>query len=290
MVEGRSRRQRRRRLAGQIVVVTGAGVGIGRCTAIQLARAGATVVVAARDEGCLRELAAEQHGVIPHAADLTEDDARVGLVDRTLAEFGQIDVLVNNLGVGWTGPFEHMDLAQLRRLTETNLVAPMDMTRLVLDGMLARHAGDVVLVASAGSWFSMPPLTAYCATKYGVEGFAEGLRREVLNRGVRVHSIHPGPVRTQFAARSAGEVPGDIAGPPRPGPGVDPRYVAAAIERVLTRPGAHMVTVPRVLGVTRLVKLPPLQQAADRVVGLMGARLARSGRRLAKRAAGPFAV
>jgi NADP-dependent 3-hydroxy acid dehydrogenase YdfG len=282
-------RPRPHALGGRIVVVTGATAGIGRRTALRLAAAGATVVAVARHEDALRRLVNEADGIVPHVADVVDDGARAGIVERVLADYSQIDVLVNNLGVGWAGAFEQMELAQLRTLTETNLLAPMDLTRLVLDGMLARHDGDVVMLASAASWFSTPPLTVYSATKYAVEGFAEGLRREVLRRGVRVHSIHPGPVRTEFAARAAGQEPGEIAGPPRPGPGVDPERVAAAVERVLTRRGPHITTVPRVLGLTRLVKVPPLQQAADQVVALVGARLARGGRGLSERAAGPFA-
>lgn len=153
--------------------------------------------------------------------------------------------------------------------------------------MVARRDGDILFVASSTSWFALPPLTLYAATKYAVEGFAEGLRRELGRHGVRVHSIHPGPIATEFAARAAGDDPGDLeAEPARYGPGISPTYVGRAIERALVRPGTHMYAVPRVLGVTRLVKVPGVQQVADVVLTLAGERLAGIGRVIASRAAG----
>lgn len=278
-----------RSLDGRVVLLTGATAGIGRATTLRLASSGATVVGVARNAGALAELADEVPGFTPHACDISVDADRAELVTRTLAEHGRIDLLVSNVGIGWTGLVEEMTASQIRTLVETNVIGSLDLTRLVLPQMLARGDGDIVLAASGASWFAIPPLTVYSATKYAIEGFAEGLRREVLARGVRVHSIHPGPVATQFAGRSAGARPGEIAGPPRPGPGISPDRVAAAIERAVTRPGAHTVAVPRVLGFTRIVKLPPLRQAVDLVIALNVGRLGQIGRKIAGQAAGPYA-
>ena len=243
------------------------------------------MIAVARDRATLDQLAADG-GIVSHPCDISDEHARVDLIAAALSHFGRVDVLVSNVGVGWTGLVEDMTLDEVRTLVETNVIGSVDLVRLVLPHMLARGDGDIVLTASGASWFATPPLTVYSATKYAVEGFAEGLRREVMTRGVRVHSIHPGFVATEFAARSAGTLAGDVDGAPRPGPGIAPQWVAAAIERTLTRRGSHVVSVPRVLGLTRVVKLPPLQQATDLLVALNAGRRARVGRSLAERAAG----
>jgi short-subunit dehydrogenase len=277
-----------RALPGRVVVLTGATAGIGRATAVRLAAGGATVAAVARHEDALKQLAAEVEGVVPFPADVSSDAERATLVREVTSELGHIDILVSNVGVGWAGLVENMDVEQIRTMVETNVIGSADLARLVLPQMLGRGEGDIVFTASGASWFSTPPLTVYAMTKYAIEGFAEGLRREVLTRGVRVHSVYPGLVATQFTGRSAGQRPGDVDGPPLPGPGIAPDWVAAAIERLLVRGGVSTVSVPRVLGLTRIVKLPPLQQAMDLVVGLSAQRLAALGRNVATRAAGPY--
>lgn len=279
----------------RVVLVTGATSGVGRATALRLARDGAKVVAVARDLEALDRLRAEQPGITPLAADLADATERAAVVDAVLAERGRIDVLVHCVGVGWSGAFEDMTAEQVRVVVDTDVTAAIDLTRLVVRHQLARDAGgDVVLVGSAASWFASPSLTVYSATKSALHGFAQGARRELLTRGVRVHEVHPGLVSTQFAARSAGGVPGDLPdgaaddGPlaPLDGPGMDPDRVAAAIERVLTRPGLHDHAVPRVLGLTRLLDLPPFSQVSDVLVGLAGAPVARLGRAVADLTAG----
>lgn len=275
----------RRSVAGRVVVITGGTAGIGRATALRLARSGATVVACARGDDALARLASRAPTIVTRRCDVADDADRERLVEQTLAEQGRIDVLINNVGIGWAGRVEDMSVDQIRRLVETNVVATIDLTRRALPHLLDRGDGDVVLVASGASWFAAPPLTVYSATKYAVAGFAEGLRREVSARGVRVHSIHPALVRTEFTARAAGTEPGEVAQPPALGPGFPPEWVAAAIERSLTQPWRRAVAVPRLLGATRVVKLPPLQHVVDLVVARNGDRLIRAGRGIAQAAA-----
>ena len=268
-------------------VVTGASSGIGRATALRLAERGATVVACARTPGPLAALAAESPRIVPRRCDVSDDADRAALVEATIAEQGRLDVLVNNLGIGWTGLVEEMTADQIRTLFEVNVVASIDLTRLALPHLLAHREGDVLFVVSGASWFAAPPLTVYSATKYALAGFAEGLRREVGARGVRVHTVHPGLVATQFAPRSAGAVPGEVDGAPASaGPGFPPEWVAAAIERSLTQPWRDMVAVPRVLGATRVVKLPLVRHVTDLLVAANAERIARHGRRLASQDAG----
>ena len=280
---------RRRPLTGRVVLVTGATAGVGRATALRLARGGAVVVGAARDAAELQRLQEQDGSIDVEVADIAEDGERADLVARVLERHGRVDALVQCVGIGWSGQFEDMEAAQVRRIVETNVIASIDLTRLVVRDQLQRADGDVVIVGSGASWFATPSLTVYSATKYAIEGFTEGARRELLPRGVRVHAVHPGLIATEFAARSAGDVPGDV--PPdatqvAPGPGMSPDVVAAAVERVLVDPGVHDRAVPRVMGLTRVLKLPPLQQATDLVVGLGGPQIARLGRAVAERAAG----
>jgi NAD(P)-dependent dehydrogenase (short-subunit alcohol dehydrogenase family) len=270
-------------LDGRVVVVTGATAGVGRATALRLADRGATVVACARGAGPLAELAGRSPRIVPRRCDVSDDLDRVGLIEATVAEQGRLDALVNNVGIGWTGLVEEMTVDQVRRLFEVNVVGLIDLTRLALPHLAERGDGDVVILASAASWFAAPPLSVYSATKYAVTGFAEGLRREVGRSGVRVHTVHPGLVSTQFSGRSAGGQPGEVAGPPAPGPGFPPEWVAAAVERSLSRRGRDTVAVPRVLGLTRVVKLPLLRQLADLVVASNAERIARLGKAMARR-------
>lgn len=278
-----------RPLDGRVVVLTGATAGIGRATVQRLAARGATVVAVARHEDALKQLATEIDGVIPMPADVSSDGDRAALIADVTSQLGRIDILVSNLGIGWSGLVEDMELDQLRSMVETNVIGSADLARLVVPDMLGRGSGDIVFTASGASWFSIPPLTVYSMTKYAIEGLAEGLRREVLTRGVRVHTVYPGLVATQFAARSAGASPGDVDGTPVPGPGISPDRVAAAIERLLERPGVSAVSVPRILGLTRVAKLPPLQQTTDLLVAMSAQRLAHVGREVAMRAVGKVA-
>lgn len=271
-----------RSLRDRVVVVTGASAGIGRVTAARLAAAGARVVGAARDEERLRAAAERIPGMTVRRCDVTVAADREALVEEVLAEHGRIDVLVNNAGVGWQGLVEDMGADDVERLYATNVVAVVDLTRRVLPGMLARRDGDVVVTSSGSAFVALPPLTVYSSTKYAVDGFVEGLRREVWARGVRVHSVNPGPVRTEWLARSLDHQPSEAEAPRRLSPGVPPEWVAAAIERSVTRPWPRTVSVPRLVGLGRLLAVQPLRTAVDLATGLTAERLAGQARELAE--------
>ena len=280
-----------RTVDGQVVLVTGVTSGIGRAVAERLAGAGARIAGCARDADRLAAVAAAEPGWDLRRADLTDPAERAALVDGVLADHGRIDVLVANAGIGWEGLVEDMTGDDVEQLYRTNVIAPVDLARRVLPGMLARGDGALVFTSSLAAFASIPPVTVYCSTKYAIDGFVEGLRREVWTRGVRVHSVNPGPIRTEWLARSRGARPaeGEIEdGPGARGarvsrsPGAPVEWVAAAVHRSLVRPWSRTVSVPRVVGLGRLAAVQPVRTVLDVATGLTAGRLARRARRLAE--------
>jgi short-subunit dehydrogenase len=262
-----------RSLRGRVVVLTGASAGIGRDTAVRLAARGATVVGAARDLARLEALAAETPGVEPVRCDVGVAADREALVAGVLERHGRIDALVNNAGLGWQGLVEDMPLERVEYLYAVNVVGLIDLCRLALPSMLAAGRGDVVNVSSMAGWVSAPPFSVYCSTKSAVNGFTDALRREVRGRGVRVHLVLPGPIRTEWLPRSQGSEPLPGAAEARFG-GFDAVHVARAIQRCLTRPGVRVAAVPRVLGSGRVLHVTGVRQAFDLVASWQAAQWA----------------
>lgn len=260
-----------RNLRGRVVVLTGASAGIGRDTAVRLASRGAVVVGAARDLERLRSLAASAPGVEPVRCDVGVAADRAALIEGVLERHGRIDALVNNAGLGWEGQFEEMPLERLEYLYAVNVVGLADLCRLALPSMLAAGRGDIVNVSSMAGYVSSPPFSAYCSTKSAVNGFTDALRREVRGRGVRVHLILPGPIKTEWLPRSQGYEPLPGGEENRFG-GFPATWVARSIERCLTRPGVRVAAVPRVLGTGRVVHVTGIRQAMDLVTSWQAAR------------------
>jgi short-subunit dehydrogenase len=242
------------RISEAVVLVTGASSGIGEETAVRLAQRGARVWAVARSERALGALAGRQAGITPFVADVTDASARAAAVEAA----GPIDVLVNNAGLGWTGLVEEMPADAIRQLFEVNVLALIDLTQRALPGMLERRRGHIINMASVASWVSVPPLTMYSATKHAVQGFSEGLRRELLGRGVAVTTINPGPVATRFTARAGQDVPTDQMGEARM-PGVPASMVAGEVLRAIEADGLppyDIVPVPRTLAPSQFANLP----------------------------------
>lgn len=250
------------RIRRSVIVVTGASVGIGRATAVRLARRGAQVWAVARSEEMLEELAGDEPNVVPFVADITKDADRAAL----LAATGPVDVLVNNAGIGWNGMVEDMPAEQARRLFDVNVLALIDLTQRVLPSMLERRRGHICNISSVAAWVGVPPITVYCATKFAVQGFSEGLRRELRGRGVTVATVNPGPVSTTFAKRAAqGDRITEELGVSHM-PGIPASAVARAVHRSIVLagiPGWSTIAVPRVAGLSRLGAVPGLQLTVD---------------------------
>ena len=186
------------RLAGRIALLTGASRGIGPHIARALAREGVHMALVARSASELEALASEIRATgvraMPIATDLADAGARAALVARVESEVGPIDILVNNAGTMEAGPFHEHSAAQIEHVVRVNLVAPMDLARVVLPEMIARGRGHLVHVASLAGKVPLPWFTLYSATKYGLVGFNQTLQSELRGTGVRSSAVCPGMV------------------------------------------------------------------------------------------------
>lgn len=188
------------RVIDKVVLVTGASRGIGRAIALRFAREGADLVLAARDRAELQGLESEILAlgrrclVVP--TDLRQPDDIEALARQAEGYFGQVDILINNAGVGYWAPVTELDLDQYEEMFEVNMRAVFLLTKAVLPPMLARGEGHIVNIASTSSRWTYPEGTLYCASKFAVLGFNEALAKELRTTGVRVTAVCPGQVNT----------------------------------------------------------------------------------------------
>ncbi|MFB9905958.1 SDR family NAD(P)-dependent oxidoreductase [Allokutzneria oryzae] len=214
------------RIAGSVVLVTGASSGIGAATAHRLAGAGARLVLHGRDADRLTAVAAATGGTAL-TVDLSGPAGARALARAAVEVAGQVDVLVSNAGRGWCGPLPAMTGAQVGEVVAVNLVSPIELTRALLPGMLARGHGRLVYVGSIAARTGVAEEAVYAASKAGVDGFAESLRFELAGTGLGVSVVVPGVVATPFFARRGRPYRRSL---PRP---VAPETVAAVIERMI---------------------------------------------------------
>lgn len=258
-------------LGGAVVVLTGASSGFGELAAVRFARAGSTVVLAARRLDRLEAIAAwiARRGgrALPVRCDVTDTASLEELHDLVDRAYGRCDVLVNDAGVPGGGRFERLSAEDVERVIRTNLLGLIHATRLFLPGMLERGHGHVVNVASLAGRFAIPGAAVYAATKHGVVAFSEALHHEVSPRGVLVTSVNPGLSRTEGFPQSG--VPRAFL--------IDPDRVAKLIVEVVREEKAPEVSIPRMLAPFQIFRVltPPLYRWGVRsVVGRLprGAR------------------
>lgn len=181
----------------RVAVITGASSGIGEATARSLAATGHRVALLARRTDRTQALAAEiGGGALAIEADVTDRDSIVAAAERVLGELGPADVLVNNAGVMLLAPFSSAQRAEHRQMVEVNLLGTIVTTEVFLD-QLREGGGDLVNVSSVAGRTARPGNAVYAATKWGINGFSEGLRQE-LSPDVRVMVIEPGAVATEL--------------------------------------------------------------------------------------------
>jgi NAD(P)-dependent dehydrogenase (short-subunit alcohol dehydrogenase family) len=222
-------------LEGRVALVTGASEGIGRATALALAREGAAVAVTARSGDALEQLVHEIEAGGEHAyaavgdAKSEEDVARIR--GEILARFSQVDILVNNVGIAKYAPFSEITIEDYDWMMDTNMRSTFLFTKAFFSDMVGRRQGWVVFVASVSGLIGLPNETAYAASKHAQVGFARALDQEAFKCGVKVSVIAPGGVNTRHAF-GTGRTPEDAKLPDY----LDPEEVAEAVVFAVTQP------------------------------------------------------
>ena len=186
-------------LDGARVLLTGATGGLGQAIARALHARGASLVLTGRRADVLEPLAAELGGRAV-ASDLADPAA----VDALLAEAGEVDVLVANAGLPGSGGLHSFSVEEIDRALDVNLRAPMILARLMADGMVERGGGHIVFVSSLSGKAATVGSSVYSATKFGLRGFAMGLREDLRPRGVGVSTVFPGFIRDAGMFHDAG--------------------------------------------------------------------------------------
>jgi NAD(P)-dependent dehydrogenase (short-subunit alcohol dehydrogenase family) len=181
-------------LEGRTAIVTGASAGLGVHLAEVLRGAGANVVVVARRLEVLEERFGGRHGFLPMRCDVTSADDRERVVQATVKEFGSIDVLVNNAGIGLDQAGTDDPIEAFRRIVEVDLVALFAMSHLVSNVMRGQGGGSIVNISSVFGLVASAPIdgSSYCAAKGGVINLTRQQGAQLIRRGIRVNSIAPG--------------------------------------------------------------------------------------------------
>lgn len=185
----------------KVILITGASSGIGAALAIELAAAGARVVIGARRKDRLKALAAEidaSDGTVRyHAVDVTSRSDVVAFAAAAEADFGRIDVLVNNAGVMPLSPMAALKVDEWDRMIDVNIKGVLYGIAAVLPIMNRQQSGQIINVSSIGGLAVSPTAAVYCATKYAVRAISDGLRQE--NSRLRVTCVYPGVVESELA-------------------------------------------------------------------------------------------
>ena len=182
-----------------VALVTGANSGLGRYAARALLDAGFRVVGTSRNTSGLDN----SGGVTFIDLDVTRDESVAAAVDAVIAEFGRIDVLINNAGMGLSGASEENSIAQSRRLFDINVFGVMRMTNAVLPHMRKQGSGRIVNISSIFGLMPAPYMVAYSATKFAVEGYSESVDHEVRDDNIRVVVVEPSGTKTGFDDNTA---------------------------------------------------------------------------------------
>lgn len=248
----------RETLKGKVALVTGASSGIGEAAARALAQRGAAVTLVARSEERLgfivREISAAGGQALAVKTNVTDKDSVRDTVERTVEQFGTLDVLVNNAGLGLSGRVAELRSEDLRYVFEVNMLGPLNCVQAALPHM--RRGGRIINVSSVVGKRAIPKVGGYCATKFALNALSDSLRVEVADRGITVSSVYPGTTRTAFrenSRRTKDEKRGW-----RPG-GVTPERVGEKISDAAENGGRDLyVTLPDRLFVAGTTLAPVL--------------------------------
>lgn len=248
----------------RVVILTGASAGIGAATARLFAAAGAHLVLAARRPEPLAELAASLPGALAVPTDVADPVACHALVAAAVAHFGRVDILINNAGVGLSGPVARLDASDFARTLAIDLLGPLQLMQAVVPHMRDQGDGQIINVSTVLALQPLPYLGGYAAAKAALERMSEALRMELYDSGIAVSLVRPGTTRTNFSANRLGAGQEQRRVTPR---AVPAEMVARVILRVAHRE-------PRLAYVTLGDRLRML--AAQLVPGLVERLLART--------------
>jgi short-subunit dehydrogenase len=197
----------RREVSGLRTIVTGATSGIGRALTLELIRRGAKVVAMGRRAERLQALAAEVADANRYrilVGDVTRREDRAAAIDTARGEFGGLDALVNNAGIGALGPFQDADEARLRNVIEVNFFAPAEFIRQALPHLKLGNRPIVVNIGSVLGHRAMPEKSEYCASKFAIHGLSDALRAELAPQGIDVLLVSPSTTESEFFDSAAG--------------------------------------------------------------------------------------
>jgi short-subunit dehydrogenase len=222
----------------RVVAITGASAGIGRATALRLARDGAALAICARRADRLETVANEIRAAGGQALPIVADVASVDDMDRFVAgaaeRFGRLDVMMCNAGFGVAGTIDDITPQQMRELVDVNYMGTFYAIRAALPIFRRQGSGHIVIVSSIVGKRGIPYMGAYSATKFAQVGLAESLRSEALGSNIHVSVVYPVSTETEFfdvMSRETGTVVTRAAGPRQ-----SPELVAGAIARAIERP------------------------------------------------------
>jgi NADP-dependent 3-hydroxy acid dehydrogenase YdfG len=235
-----------RPLDGTVALVTGASSGIGEATALALAQQGAAVALAARRTDRLDALAERIRGkngvALPLEADVRDEGQAVEAVERTVAELGRLDTLINNAGQMLLGPVVDAPVEEWERMVNLNLLGLLYCSHAALPHLLRagedrlRGVADLVNVSSVAGRVARSGSAVYNATKHGVGAFSEGLRQEVTGRHLRVSLVEPGAVATELSSHNRPEIREQISNRFADIERLQAEDIADAISYIVTRP------------------------------------------------------
>ncbi len=238
-----------------VIIITGASSGIGAATARRLARENLCLTLAARRKDRLQEVASDVEKLGSEAlivrTDVTNRSDLHHMLKSTLDRWGRIDVLLNDAGISYDEPLVDLEPDKIRTEVQVNLIALIECTQAVLPVMLEQKSGHIINVASIDGLVATPGSSVYCATKFGVFGFSDSLRRQLRGSGIHVSAFCPGYTPSEITPRLKAHVEGRPDAPHHPGL-MPTSYVADQIARLIHHP-RRMVILPQSWSILVLV-------------------------------------
>ena len=218
-----------KKLNGKIILITGASSGIGRQTCIDLLKLEPkALIIVSRSKERLNQVAKETDSrseIVIHPCDISKKNSVMEMSEIVLDQFGKIDILINNAGIGTYGYVQDQTIDDIERVMNINYFGMVYCTKAFLNSMINHKSGKIINVASLAASFGIPKMASYCASKFAMLGFSESLSYELKNSGVGITVVSPIAVKTNFFENESfkNELPNKI------GFALDPKTVSKAI-------------------------------------------------------------